>query len=80
MNQVRKIFFENDSPYPSFVMERGGVRRPHKLNGRIAWFTDSEVKEYISQQQTTAEAKIEKQAKEYSKTFNPITWLRSKLA
>lgn len=43
--KVTEIFFEENSNYPTFVLENGEIKKPmFNGNGNIAWLTNVEIK------------------------------------
>ena len=75
MAEVRKVFFEDGSPYPSFITTKG-TRRPYVVNGRVAWFTDGEIKEKREEAAELQKQETSVRAKKYEGGFNPLKWFR----
>ena len=79
MNRVKKVFFESDSPYPSFIMESGGTKRPHRIGERVAWFTDKEMKDYAQPIYDKSKEEIKETSEKYEKTGSSFSWFRKLL-
>lgn len=75
MTEVKKIYFEDGSPYPTFITTKG-TRRPYVVNGRVAWFTDKEVKDKMEEKSELQKQDTEATAKKYEGSFNPLKLFR----